>query len=190
MVAKIMDQLHEEHRNIARLLAVLERELALFDSAEKPDYDVLNSVADYFLGFPERGHHPKENAILARLREMHPEAAAEIGDLEGQHEHISELAERFRDAITNVLRDAEMPRAAFHTVVRDFVAEQRKHMQMEEKRFFPLAERVLNAEDWKAIEAAAAREQDPLFGPKAVGEFARLYADIIAWENENRSAAG
>lgn len=189
-MAKIMDQLREEHGNIARLLTVLERELAVFDRAEQPDYEVLNSIAAYFVGFPEQVHHPKEDLVLARLQEVDPEAAAAVGDLESEHERISGLAQTLRQAVDNVLRDAEMPRVAFHTVVRDFITEQRKHMQKEETRFFPVAEKALKPEDWESLDADAARVPDPLFGPRGAREFAKLYADIVAWEEEDQTATG
>ncbi len=188
-MARIMDQLREEHKNVARLLAVLERQLDLFDRAEHPDYDMLSAIAAYFVGFPEQVHHPKEDLVLARMREVSPKAAAEVGDLESEHERIGVQATVFRDAVTNVLHDAEMPRVAFHTVVRDFIAEQRKHMQMEETRFFPAAEKALGPADWEALDADAARVPDPLFGPKGSREFAKVYADIVAWEEEDKAAA-
>jgi len=34
----IIERLTEEHRNIERLLAVLEHELDVFDSGDRPDY--------------------------------------------------------------------------------------------------------------------------------------------------------
>ena len=188
-VPEIMKRLHEEHRNIARLLAVLERELAIFDRGEQPDYDVLTGVAEWFKDFPEEAHHPKENIILARLREKYPEAAKKIGDLEGEHERISTLAQTFHNAVTNVLRDAELPRGTFHAVITNFIAEQRKHMEMEESRFFPLAEDTLKPEDWKAIEAEAGSRKDPLFDGEVAQRYAKVAADLIEWERQNEKAA-
>ena len=37
----IIERLSQEHRNIERLLAVLERELEVFDRGDRPDYEGL-----------------------------------------------------------------------------------------------------------------------------------------------------
>ena len=58
----VVDTLREEHRNIARLLRALEHQVAIFSNADAPDYDVIVGVADYFLDYPDRCHHPKEDA--------------------------------------------------------------------------------------------------------------------------------
>lgn len=189
MPEAIMKRLHAEHRNIARLLGVLERELKIFDQGDQPDYDVLTGVAEWFKDFPEEAHHPKENIILARLRKKYPDVAAKIGNLEGEHERISTLANTFHNAVTNVLRDAELPRGTFHAVIANFIAEQRKHMEMEESRFFPLAEETLKAEDWKAIEAEAGASRDPLFDGEVAKRYAKVAADLIEWERQNEKAA-
>ena len=184
-----MKRLHQEHRNIARLLGVLERELKVFDQGDQPDYDVLTGVAEWFKDFPEKAHHPKENIILARLREKYPDAANKIGNLEGEHERVGTLANTFHNAVTNVLRDAELPRGTFHAVIANFITEQRKHMQMEEERFFPIAEETLTADDWKAIEAEAGASKDPLFDDEVAKRYAKVAAELIEWEKQNEKAA-
>ncbi len=187
-MADTLRRLRKEHGNIARLLNVMERELALFDQDAQPDYEVLEGIADYFAGFPERCHHPTENLVLDRLRRRDPEAAAAVGDLEGEHRKIGELAGEFRAALRNVLMDAEVPRSAFDAVARRFITEQRRHMEMEESRFFPLAEDRLTAEDWEAVAAAEQREADPLFEAKTAKGFEALYDAILRWEREDEGA--
>ena len=44
----IIEVLRQEHRNIESLLRVLERELSVFDRGERPDYEVVLAVIDYF----------------------------------------------------------------------------------------------------------------------------------------------
>ena len=48
-VTDIIDSLHEDHANLAKLLGALERQLALFDEGESPDYDIVRGVVDYCL---------------------------------------------------------------------------------------------------------------------------------------------
>lgn len=94
-MAEALRRLREEHRNFARLLKALEHQLAIFDRGERPDYDVLAAAADYFTGFPDRCHHPKENLIFETLKTKDPAAAASIGDLDLEHEDLARLAHHF-----------------------------------------------------------------------------------------------
>jgi hemerythrin-like domain-containing protein len=62
--AMIIERLSQEHRNIEKLLAVLERELEVFDQGDRPDYEVIRAVISYFEVYPEVYHHPQEDPGL------------------------------------------------------------------------------------------------------------------------------
>lgn len=187
MVAEVLQRLRREHGNIAKLLKALEHQLGLFERGETPDYDVLAGIADYFTGFPDRCHHPKEDLIYRKLRARDPVAAGIVGDLEAEHGRIGELARRFQEAVQNVLNEVEVSREAFDKVARHFLTQQRRHMEMEEERFFPLAEEELRAEDWVEIDSRVADEEDPVFGTEAATEFAALRRDLLRWEAEDEA---
>lgn len=186
-MSEVMRQLREEHRHIATLLRALERQLAIFDAAEQPDYDVLAAIADYFAGFPDCCHHPKEDLVYRKLCERDPTLAGKMANVEAEHAEISALARRFREAVQNVLKEAEIPREAFHDVARRFVSDQRRHMQMEEEHLFPHAEQTLTPDDWAAIDRQAVHEVDPLFGGDDQ-KFATLRDDILRWQAEDEAA--
>lgn len=187
-MAEILRSLREEHQNMARLLSALEHQLALFDRAERPDYDVLSGIADYFASFPARVHHPKEDLILRRLRRRDAEAADAVGDLESEHAALDQRVRQFRQAVGRVIAEAEMPREAFTAALRNFIDDQRAHMEMENQSFFPAAMASLTEADWAALDAEASKEQDPLFGPEVAEEFADLSDTILQWEQENLAA--
>jgi hypothetical protein len=46
----IIERLSQEHRNIEKLLAILERELEVFDRGDRPDYKVIRPVISYLPG--------------------------------------------------------------------------------------------------------------------------------------------
>ena len=48
----VVEVLRQEHRNIERLLRVLEQELRVFDRGNRPDYEVVLGVIDYFKDYP------------------------------------------------------------------------------------------------------------------------------------------
>jgi hemerythrin-like domain-containing protein len=187
MVSEVMNRLQREHRNILKLLNALEHQLAIFDTTETPDYDVLAGIGEYFTGFPDRCHHPKEDLIFRKLRERDPEAAEIVGDLEAEHERIGTLARHFQEAVENVVSEVEVSREAFDAVAQHFIKDQRRHLQMEEERFFPLALEKLTAEDWAEIDARITDEDDPVFGAEASAEFAALRNVLLRWEEEDEA---
>src|SRR6266568_1797689 len=71
-MTKLLEVLREEHRNIETLLRVLERELDIFDRAERPDYEVVQAVIGYFEDYPDCCHHPKEDVVFAKLKARDP----------------------------------------------------------------------------------------------------------------------
>jgi hemerythrin-like domain-containing protein len=87
----IIELLSQEHRNIERLLAVLERELEIFDRGGRPDYEVIRAVISYFEVYPEVYHHPQEDLIFAKLNIRDPAAAAKVGDLAREHQKGAQL---------------------------------------------------------------------------------------------------
>lgn len=85
----VLDIIRDEHHSMSRLLALLEDQVELFENGSVPDYDLMREIIEYFLTFPDLFHHPKENLILAQLRQRAPDLALKVGDLEAEHATIS-----------------------------------------------------------------------------------------------------
>lgn len=186
-MSEVMDRLREEHRNLEKILRALEHQITIFDKAEQPDYDVLATVADYFLSFPERCHHPKEDLIFRKMCDRDPTLAQTMTDLEAEHEKLSVLARHFQEAVRNVMQEVEVPRSVFSNVTRNFLSEQRRHIEAEEDRFFPLALQILTPDDWAEIDKRITRDKDPVFGDEISQEFELLRDTILKWEREDEA---
>jgi len=184
-VTEILAALRQDHRNLGQLLKAVERQLDRFDRGETPDYDILQGVVDYCLTYPDLYHHPKEDLIFERLRQLDPVMTDTLGDLQAEHRILAEATRRFADALHSVLQDLEVPRDSFDRVTREFLANYRQHIGMEESVFFPAAEARLTTEDWAVIEAKAKAQVDPLFGAESEASYAALRADILAWAKED-----
>jgi hemerythrin-like domain-containing protein len=180
----IIDRLSQEHRNIETLLAILERELEVFDRGDRPDYEVIGAVINYFEVYPEVYHHPQEDLIFAKLRTRDPVAAAKVGDLVHEHQKGAERLRRVARAIENVLADREVLRQNVDTIVRDFITHERRHMTMEDREFFPAALRALEPRDWTEIASAVTGHKDPLFSDATEERFDALRAHILRLEQE------
>lgn len=176
--------LRQEHANMAKLLDALERQIAVFDRGELPDYDIVEGVIDYCLAYPDLFHHPKEDLVYRRMQAREPAAAEAVGDLLSEHERLAALTRRLTEAVQNVLLEATVSRDAVDKVAREFLDAYRKHISMEEAAFFPAAIAALSEADWRELDAQAANLDDPLFGeaPADAGRFEKLRDDILAWD--------
>jgi hemerythrin-like domain-containing protein len=180
----IIERLSQEHRNIERLLAVLERELEVFDRGDRPDYEVIRAVISYFEVYPEVYHHPQEDLVFAKLKTRDPAAAAKVGDLAREHEKGAESLRHVAHAVDNVLADVEVLRQTVDAIVRDFIVHERHHMMMEDRDFFPAALKALKPQDWTEIASAVTGHKDPLFSDVTEERFDALRAHILRLEQE------
>jgi hemerythrin-like domain-containing protein len=180
----IIERLSREHRNIEKLLAILERELEIFDHGDRPDYEVIHAIISYFKVYPEIYHHPQEDLIFAKLRICDPDAAAKVGDLAREHQKGAERLHRVAQAVDSVLADRANLRQYVDTIVRDFIEHERHHIMMEDRDFFPAALKALEPQDWTEIASALTGHRDPLFSDVAEEGFDMLRAHILRLEQE------
>ena len=187
---KIIDILLEEHQNIEKLLLVLEHELQVFDRSERADYEILQTIIQYFQDYPASCHHPKEEMIFEKLKARDPAAAKRFGNVEGDHEVEAKRLRSFARAVDAVLADQEFLRENFHMAVHDFVDHQRHHLEKEERLLFPAAVKALRPEDWAEIDARLDDRKDPLFNSVVEEKFHDLQKTILRWEQETEEARG
>ena len=186
-MAAVINTLREEHRNIARLLDVLDHQIGVFAEGGKPDYDIITGIAEYFLDYPDLCHHPKEDIVFARLSEAYPTATVTVGDLLAEHKTLHDRVVRFRFTVNALLGETDIARSAIVGAAYFFIEAERRHMQAEEKLFFPLAEQLLTPLDWSLIEGKLADGRETLFGERVDERFKNVRERLLAWESEYRT---
>jgi hemerythrin-like domain-containing protein len=182
--AMIIDFLRQEHRNIEKLLLVLEQELSVFDRGERPDYEVVRAVIAYFRVYPDAYHHPQEDMVFRKLKARDPAAAANIGDLAAEHWRGAERLRRVAQAVESVLADREALRQTVDDIIRDFIVHERHHIAMEERDFFPAAIKALHPQDWAEIASTLTDQKDPLFSEIVEERFDAVRRHILQLEQE------
>jgi hemerythrin-like domain-containing protein len=183
----LIDSVRRDHADMELLLKVLEQEIAVFDRSDRPDFDIIQGILDYFRSYPAQCHHPKEDLLFAKLRARDPEGAARIIDIEAEHGQAARRLERFARLVGEVLDDQPIARGVLDAAVREFVEHERRHMQLEERELLPNALASLHAEDWTDLDARLADTRDPLFSRKAEASFEQLKQRIARWERENQA---
>jgi len=185
-MTEILGILRQEHRNIEKLLLVLERELCVFNRAERPDYHVVQSVIEYFQDYPDCCHHPKEDVIFEKLKARNPTAAASVGNLEAEHGKGSKRLQGVARTVESILADRDILRQSVDEIIRDFIDHERQHMAMEERVFFPAVVDVLQPQDWAEIYVSLTARMDPL-NTALEDKYRLLRHLILQWEQEAES---
>jgi len=181
---EIIEDLRQEHRNIEELLRVLERELSLFDRGDRPDYEVVLAVIDYFKEYPDSCHHPKEDIVIEKFKARYPVAAATIGDLEAEHREGAKRLRRVAQAVERVLSDQDLLRQTIDDIIRDFISHERQHMAMEERVVFPAVLNALRPEDWADVAQQLADRYGPPHQRDFEEKFSTLRRNILEMEEE------
>jgi hemerythrin-like domain-containing protein len=187
-MTRMIELLHGEHRDVEKLLNVLEDELKVFDRREWPDYEVIQAIISYFQDYPDCCHHPKEDMIFGKLKARDPSAAKRVGDVEAEHRQEAERLDRVARVVRNVLLDREIARQTFSDVMRDFIDHQRVHMAMEERTLFPAAANALRPEDWQEIESKWNDKTETLFNVAMEEKCHSLRDRILRWGRENNES--
>jgi hemerythrin-like domain-containing protein len=185
---EIIEILRQEHRNIEKLLGVLERELNVFGRGDRPDYEVVLAVVDYFKGYPDSCHHPKEDIIVEKFKARDALAASTIGDLAAEHREGARRLQRVAQAVEDVLSDQGLLRQTVNDIVRDFVNHEWRHMAMEERVVFPAVIKALRSEDWADIALQLADRYGPPSESNFEEKFAALWRDIVRLEDATLDA--
>jgi hemerythrin-like domain-containing protein len=185
--AMVIEILRQEHRNVEKLLLVLERELGVFARGEHPDYEVIHAVIGYFQVYPNVYHHPLEDMVLEKLKTRDSAAAAKIGDLAADHRRGAERLRRVSQAVESALADRELLRQTINDIIRDFIEDERRHMAMEERDFFPAAVKALQPRDWQDIASRSTDRKNPLFSEVIEERFEVVRSHV--WQLEQEAEA-
>lgn len=181
-MASIIDALRSDHSRLTKLLDALERQIDAFSEGGTLDFEIVDGVLHYCRTYPDLHHHPREDLVFDRLKARDPEAAAAMGDLRAEHRKLAEVTQRFAAALEAVEQDIPMERHELTEAAQDFLKAYRHHILMEEKHFFPAAQRSLTAEDWRQLAGQVEHVEDPLFDRREDERFEALYRDIVAWD--------
>jgi hemerythrin-like domain-containing protein len=173
-MVEIIEILRQEHRNIEKLLRVMEEELSVFDRGERPDYEVFAAIIEFFKKYPDSCHQPKEDIIYETFKARDPARAASIADLQAEHRRGALRLRRVAQAIDSVLNDQELLRQSVDRIVRDFIDNERKHIALEDDVIFPTIMSTLQARDWADIAMTLADR----YGPPSEADFEEQFSTL------------
>ena len=178
--------LHEHRALSAMLRSIL---LLLGEHRRRdtlPDFGALRAMLFYVDEFPEKLHHPKESGLLfPKLRGHSADSDAVLDRLDRDHARGEHLILGLEHALLGFemmgeTDQLEPRRATFESAMHLYVRFYLEHMRIEESEVLPLAEAVLNAEDWAELDSAFLLNRDPLGGFEADAKYGPLFRRIVA----------
>jgi hemerythrin-like domain-containing protein len=163
-VNEIISKLLVEHRNLGKLVGLLDRLPVDMTDPKLDEITLLVDVFAYLTCFPDVRHHPVEDRIVASLLAQNALSADIADEIERQH---CVLARQGTDLMRDLESAAREETTSWHAAVvsaRLYAERLRHNMAVEELAVFPVAEQRLGDADWHAIAALLTPEPaDPLF---------------------------
>lgn len=183
-LADILADLREDHRNIAVMLDLLEREVDRIREGGKPDYELIHDIMRYMTVYSDAVHHPKEDVLYAAMKKEQPDSAAGLERVPPEHAELAQLGESLRNDIEAIASGAAVTRKRLIVDAVDYIGRQRKHMAWEETDLFPRADTLAGAENSMFLDIEHLNRLDPVFGPERQHSFANLLENIRSFVDE------
>jgi hemerythrin-like domain-containing protein len=159
----VVSALYAEHRYAARLLDLLEEQREALSRRQRIDREASVAAMTYMTQHTDAYHHPREDAMFARLAKRDPRLAMRIAEIERAHRTIGASGTQLLAALQCLQEDSRADQAKVAGRLGDYVRAMREHMAIEERDLFPRARQVLDDDDLAKIDRAFRRVIDPIF---------------------------
>ena len=155
---------HTEHSYFIRLLNLLHKQVDVFHTGQRPDYQLMLDIISYLRDYSDQFHHPREDVAFERLAKRCPDMALALARLSQQHRVIANAGEALVGYLNAILDEAIVSRADVEVAAATYLVYYGSHIAEEEKDVLARAAQSLLPEDWEAVNAAVPPGRDPLFG--------------------------
>lgn len=179
----IIQSLRRDHRDIEQLLRVLEAESDVFGRAEQPDYELLTETIDYLGAYLEQYYYPKEDLLFDLQRRSNAACASAIDAITAERAKAVSSLHALAELLREILNEEGVLRQAFDDAARSFIQHERRQVELEEQRLFPMIRSAVMPADWAALHARL-RSEDRLPRARWLKERLRVRRRWIIREEE------
>ncbi len=176
----VLGNLVGEHHYLARMLKLLEDQVALISVGGKPDARIMSDVMHYVTNFPDRNHHTKEDLVYEKLVLRDPLARSAVRHetqakrrIVADSQALFDLLERYRAG------DAGADEEQVRQRVLAYIKELRRHMEAEELKIYPRAKEALHKADWREVDERVKTVIDPVFGAEVAQNYRTLHDHYV-----------
>jgi hemerythrin-like domain-containing protein len=169
---------HAEHAYFNQLLRLLHKQLDMFHTGERPNYQLMLDIISYLRDYSDQYHHPREDVAFACLEQRCPDMQLVLARLRQEHRVIAHAGETLRNYLESVLGGTIVPLDEIEVAAATYLVYYGNHIAKEEEDVLTRAAQVLTAEDWKAVRTAVSPARDPLFGDHPEQRYRELHRQI------------
>ncbi|MCP5092036.1 MAG: hypothetical protein GY949_14045, partial [Gammaproteobacteria bacterium] len=173
-VPEFLRALQDEHRYFQSLIDIAIEQQNLLEEDGDVDLDILQDLLQYLSEYPEDYHHPREDLMFDRLREVDPESGKYIDELLEGHESIHDASNKLYFKVMRTNNGENIRRDKLSRDLKQFIDGYEKRMHDEDDVVFVRAQKALNDDDWEALEEGLEHVEDPLFGRRVRRRYRRL----------------
>lgn len=173
-VPDFLRTLQEEHRYFQSLIDIAIEQHKLLEEDGNVDLDILQELLQYLTEYPEDYHHPREDMMFDRLREVDPGSSEHIDKLLQGHETIHDASNKLYFAVMRANNGENIHRGKMARDLKHFIDGYEKHMHDEDGVVFVRALQALNDDDWEQLDEGLEHIDDPLFGTRVRRRYRRL----------------
>lgn len=179
-MSNVLEQIYTDHVNMARLLNLVDAEIAKAKQDGMPDFLMLEHVLRYSTNYLDQMHHAREDAMFRRVVMLEPEAKTLVEKMQREHEQLKSKGEQLYNLVCAAQNADFVRREDVILKGTDYVYTLRTHMQEEESDLLIRASQILTETDFDEIDAEIVAIHDPLFGDVVEKEYQGLYNYIMA----------
>lgn len=178
LLADLLSDLREDHRNMSIMLDLLAQQVDHIEAGERPDYELIHDIMRYMTVYSDAVHHPKEDLLYAGMKSERPELAHGLDRVGPEHREIGELGETLRNDVEAIASGAAVTRERIISDTSEYVRTLRKHMAWEEEDLFRRAKELIQSEKEMFVDISHLDKLDPVFGPEREHSFSNLLQNI------------
>lgn len=134
----MLNQLRQDHANMARLLHVLSLKHKTLDEGERPNFQLVREVVDFILDYMKGFTVPLEQICGERLVARVPGVEDLIARLTSDYEALHQRLMRLSEDLDMILMDAVVPMDRFADDLKAYLDAHRAYLRAEREELFPL----------------------------------------------------
>ena len=163
MTHRCLKIIRDEHASLAAMLQSMRMLVQRGTAGQAASFfEAMRAMLFYIDEFPERLHHPKEsNLLFPRVVRQAPAVMGVVDRLERDHMQSEKAVRDLQHLLLAWELLGESRREIFVTTLITYVEAYLEHMRLEEAEILPQAEKVLSAQDWRALDAEFEKNADP-----------------------------
>ena len=150
---KAINILVNEHSLIKEFLSVLSTGVKKIIDNEKPPREFFEKAMTFSRDYADTHHHFKEEYIMFKLlaKKKQGEIDGEIDKLRDQHEHYRNYLSEVSAALAGYENNLNESTRLVHRNLSEYIQSLRDHIELEEKHFYPMAQKVITGDEQEAL---------------------------------------